>query len=144
MEELIKKLGGLDKIAHFGIGGLIFAFVNNAFMFSLPYENTIELSWGFVLLAPIAGYWVTFLVELCKEQFIDPVFDWKDILATMLGCVFAHIGYIVGYVFHFGNGKDLITTWWGWLIFGVIMAVLAVLWIRWVIRDSRKVRKDKK
>lgn len=140
IDTFIKKVG-LDRITHFGIGGAICAFVTLMFIFSLPYGNTLDLSWKFVLLSPLSGYWVVFIIELCKEFLIDSKPDKWDFLATMLGCVFVHIGAIIGYVFHFGNGKDLITTWWGWLIFGTIMAVLASLWLIWVINSNTKNKK---
>lgn len=137
IERLIKKIG-LDRIAHFGIGAAVCAFVTNMFVFSVAYGDTLEMSWRFTLLCPLAGYWVVFLAGLCKEILIDTRPDKWDFLATMLGCVFVHIGMIIGYAFHFGNGRDLITTTCGWILFGGVFAILAGLWIWWVVRFNRK------
>lgn len=137
MEEFIKKIG-LDRIAHFGIGGTLFGAFVAAFALSLPYGNNVTLSFSDVLLIPMAGYIILAFVEFVKEVFIDNKGDWWDVLATMLGGVFVHICAIVGYIFHLGNGKDLITTTWGWIAFGIVMASLASIWIVWTIRSSRK------
>lgn len=137
MENLIKKIG-LDRIAHFGIGGTLFAAFVGAFALSLPYGNDLALSLKGVLLVPLTGYIVLAFVELVKEVFIDSKGDWYDVLATMLGGVFVHICAIIGYVFHLGNGKDLITTVWGWIAFGAVFAVLAGLWIWWAVRFSKR------
>lgn len=55
MNNLINKIG-IDKIAHFGIGGVICAFITLMFIFSMPYGNTLELNWSFVLFCPLVGY----------------------------------------------------------------------------------------
>lgn len=140
MEEFIKKVG-LDRIAHFGVGGTLFGAFVAAFALSLPYGNNVTLSFKDVLLIPVTGYIILAFVEFVKEVFIDSKGDWYDVLATMLGGMFVHLCAVIGYVFHLGNGKDLITTWWGWLIFGIVMAVLAALWLRWVIKLNRKNKK---
>lgn len=137
MENFIKKVG-LDRIAHFGIGGTLFAAFVGAFALSLPYGNNLELSLKGVLLVPLTGYIVLAFVELVKEVFIDSKGDWYDVLATMLGGVFVHICTIIGYVFHLGNGKDLITTTWGWIVFGGVFAILAGLWLWWVVRFNKR------
>lgn len=44
MNNLINKIG-IDKIAHFGIRGVICAFITLMFIFfSMPYENILELN----------------------------------------------------------------------------------------------------
>lgn len=136
IERLISKIG-LDKIAHFGIGAAICAFVTLVFVFSLPIGNTQEYSWSLVLISPIAGYVLTAIMAWAKEM-NDSSPDIKDFIASMLGCVFVHLGAIIGWLIHFGNGKDLITTWWGWVIFGLIMAALLFFWIRWIVRFFKK------
>ena len=136
MEDFIQK--HLDKVAHFGIGAALFAGFVFAFALSLPYGNTVDLSWKAVLLLPCSGYIILALAEFVKECIVDAKPDWWDVLATFAGGIFVHICAIVGYLFHFGNGKDLITTPFGWVIFGVIMLVLAFFFIRWVIRFNKK------
>lgn len=39
---------------------------------------------------------------------------------------------------HFGIGRDLITTPLGWAVFGIVFAILAGLFVWWVIRFNRK------
>lgn len=136
IERLISKIG-LDKIAHFGIGAAICAFVTLVFVFSLPIGNTQEYSWSLVLISPIAGYVLTAIMAWAKEM-NDQSPDIKDFIASMLGCVFIHLGVVIGWLIHFGNGKDLITTWWGWVIFGLIMATLLFFWVRWTVRFFKK------
>lgn len=137
MDKLIKKIG-LDRITHFGVGGTLFGAFVAAFALSLPYGNNVTMSFGDVLLIPTTGYIILAFVEFVKEVFIDDKGDWWDVLATMLGGVFVHICAVVGYIFHLGNGKDLITTTWGWIVFGVVMAVLTSIWIVWTIKSLRK------
>lgn len=139
MNDLINKIG-LDKIAHFGIGAATCSFITMAFLFSLPIGNIQEYSWSLVLLLPIPGYILTALFAWAKEM-NDNTPDIKDFVASMLGCVFVHIGAVIGWLLHFGNGRDLITTWWGWVIFGVIMTALAVAWVVWVARNLKKTKK---
>ena len=98
--NLIERVG-LDRIAHFGVGGVIFA----AFI---------------------------------KEYFLDSRWDWWDFIATMAGPVFIHLCAILGFALHFGNGKDLITTPLGWVIFSVIVIALAALFVWWVIRFNKR------
>lgn len=133
----MKKIG-LDKFAHFGIGGTLFASFVGAFSLSLPYGEIVELSFRHVLLVPLSGYIILAMAEVVKEVFIDSKGDWWDVLATMLGGIFVHACAIIGYSFHFLNGKDLITSACGWTVFGVVMVALAVLWIIWAIRSARK------
>lgn len=73
-----------------------------------------------------------------KEYFLDSKWDWWDFTATMAGPVFIHICAIAGWLLHFGNGKDLITTPLGWVIFSVIVVALAGLFVWWVIRFNRR------
>lgn len=136
MNDLINKIG-LDKIAHFGIGAAICAFITLVFVFSLPIGNTQEYSWSLVLLSPIAGYVLTAILAWAKEMNDDSP-DIKDFVASMLGCVFIHLGVVIGWLLHYGNGRDLITTWWEWVIFGLIMAALLFLWVRWTVRFFKK------
>ena len=121
MNNLINKIG-IDKIAHFGIGGVICAFITLMFIFSMSYGNTLELNWSFVLFCPLVGYWFVGILAFFKElNDITP--DKKDFFASLLGCVFIHFGAIIGYLFHFGNGKNLITSTWVTLL---VLALFAI------------------
>ncbi len=137
IEEFINKVG-LDRIAHFGIGGVIFAAFNIAFLLSLCAGLMPEPTLRDILIAPLGGYFVAAFAGFIKEYFIDSKWDWWDIVATMAGPVFIHLCAIAGWLLHFGNGKDLITTPPGWAIFSVIAVALAALFVWWVIRFNRR------
>ena len=76
MNNLINKIG-IDKIVHFGIGGTICAFITLMFIFSMPYENILELNWSFVLFCPLVGYWLVGILAFFKEL-NDTTPDKKD------------------------------------------------------------------
>ena len=137
MEKFINKIG-LDRIAHFGIGGVIFAAFNIAFLLSLCAGPVPEPTWRDIFTAPIGGYFIAAFAAFIKEYFLDSKWDWWDFTATMAGPGFIHLCAIAGWLLHFGNGRDLITTPLGWAIFSVIVAALAGLFVWWVIRFNRK------
>lgn len=95
MNNLINKIG-IDKITHFSMGGLICALFT--FIFLLQDFNTLEV-WQ-VLLLPLIGTVVTFVLSIIKEFVIDEVVDWKDIIAGMLGCVPVYIAIGIGILFN--------------------------------------------
>lgn len=97
MDNLINKIG-LDKIAHFGIGGIICAFMT----FIVMLQEIHSFGYKQILLCPFVGYFVTAFWSVIKEYFFDgPRADWKDIVAGMLGCVFIHISVCVGVLFNY-------------------------------------------
>lgn len=95
MKDLINKIG-IDKVTHFSMGGLICALFT--FVFLLQDFNTLEV-WQ-VLLLPLIGTVVTFVLSIIKEFIIDEVVDWKDIIAGMLGCVPVYIAIGIGILFN--------------------------------------------
>lgn len=95
MNNLINKIG-IDKITHFSMGGLICALFT--FIFLLQDFNTLE-AWQ-ILLLPLIGTVVTFVLSIIKEFIIDEVVDWKDIIAGMLGCVPVYIAVGIGILFN--------------------------------------------
>ena len=135
--NLIERIG-LDRIAHFGIGGVLFAAFNFAFLLSLCSGPVPEPTWRDIFIAPIGGYFIAAFAAFIKEYFLDSKWDWWDIAATMAGPVFIHLCAIAGFALHFGNGRDLITTPLGWAIFSIIAIALAGLFVWWVIRFNRK------
>lgn len=137
MEKFINKIG-LDRIAHFGIGGVIFAAFNIAFLLSLCAGPVPEPTWRDIFTAPIGGYFIAAFAAFIKEYFLDSKWDWWDFTATMAGPVFIHLCAIAGWLLHFGNGRDLITTPLGWVIFSVILIALAGLFVWWVIRFNKR------
>lgn len=74
---------GIDKIAHFGVGGLICA------MFTLT-----------AMLMPFVGYIIVFIFSFLKEAIVDGEFNWWDIVAAMIGCVCVHIAVFFGALFY--------------------------------------------
>ena len=95
MNNLINKIG-IDKITHFSMGGLICALFT--FIFLLQDFNTLE-AWQ-ILLLPLIGTVVTFVLSIIKEFIIDEVVDWKDIIAGMLGCIPVYIAIGIGILFN--------------------------------------------
>lgn len=97
MDNLINKIG-LDKITHFGIGGIICAFMT----FIIILQDLHCLSYRSILLYPFLGYFVTAFCSIIKEYFFDgSKADWKDIVAGMLGCVFIHLAVCIGVLFNY-------------------------------------------
>lgn len=103
----------------------------------MPMNNTLELNCGFVLFCPLIGYWLVGILAFFKElDGFTP--DKKDFFASLLCCVFVHLGIIIGYLFHFGNGKNLITSTWGTLLLLAVFAVYFGFFTKWAAKDSKK------
>ncbi len=94
MNDLISKIG-FDKIAHFGIGGWIGAFLT--FMFILQEGN---LSNGMLIASPTVGVLVVFVLSFLKEAIVDSVFSWKDIIASIAGAASMYIAVALGVLFN--------------------------------------------
>lgn len=81
---------GMDKIAHFGIGGIIGAAI--AIVITLAIGD-----YGWVVGAyPFVAHAVVFVLSFVKEKFMDDEFNWLDILASVLGSIAVHISFIIG------------------------------------------------
>ena len=94
MNNWINKIG-LDKFAHFGIGGLICALFTFVFILQDLYVLALIPKWR-IILFPIIGTIVAFFVSIIKEYFFDAKADWKDIIAAMIGCVTVFIAVAFG------------------------------------------------
>ena len=81
----------MDKIAHFGVGGLISAVVT---IMSILQEGCP--STNVLLMIPFIGHAVTFILSVMKEYVIDDNKNWKDILAAMIGSAVIHGSVGVG------------------------------------------------
>lgn len=94
LTKLINKIG-LDKCAHFGIGGLICA------LFTIfCYIATASLTTFQILIFPFIGTVITFIISLIKEYVFDKGReDWNDIWAAMIGCGFVYVTILVGLIF---------------------------------------------
>lgn len=91
--DLIAKIGQ-DKILHFLVGSLI-----TAFMTLIAGLQEPEIGWG-TMGAPTIGFVVTAFFALIKEALIDTEFDWKDLVATLLGTIPIFIATALGTLFH--------------------------------------------
>ena len=81
---------GMDKIAHFGIGGIIGATI--AIVITLARGD-----YGWVAGAyPFISHVVVFILSFIKEKFLDDEYNWLDILASVLGSIAVHMAFIIG------------------------------------------------
>lgn len=134
LDKIIKKVG-LDRVAHFGVGGVIGAAFAVAFLYSLPMaDGVLKLSWWNIQVPFVLGYAVVFLVALAKEFVFDAAPDKWDFLASILGVVPVHLAGVAGWLLHLCNGHDLITATCGWVGFGILFATAAFFWIRWAVK----------
>lgn len=80
----------MDKIAHFGIGGIIGAAI--AIIVTLAIGD-----YGWVVGAyPFISHVVVLILSFIKEKFMDEEYNWLDILASVLGSIAVHIAFILG------------------------------------------------
>lgn len=94
MKELIEKIG-MDKVAHFGIGGLITALFTIVFI--LQDMDVLVIHPWKMLLYPFIGATVTAVVSVVKEIF-DGVVDKKDIYAALIGSATVFIAVFFGII----------------------------------------------
>lgn len=88
----------IDKVAHFGVGGMITACMALVSILQEP------LSVSEILLCPIIGHVCVFILSWMKEYVVDNEINWKDILAAMLGSAVVHVVVGLGVLFGlFGN-----------------------------------------
>lgn len=81
---------GMDKIAHFGIGGIIGAAI--AIVITLARGD-----YGWVVgVYPFISHVVVFILSFVKEKFMDEEYNWLDILASVLGSIAVHMAFIIG------------------------------------------------
>lgn len=81
---------GMDKIAHFGIGGIIGAAV--AIVITLAVGD-----YGWAAGAyPFVAHAIVFILSFIKEKFLDEEYNWLDILASVLGSISVHMAFIIG------------------------------------------------
>ena len=81
---------GMDKIAHFGVGGIIGAAI--AIVITLAIGD-----YGWVVgVYPFVSHVVVFILSFVKEKFMDDEYNWLDILASVLGSIAVHLAFIIG------------------------------------------------
>lgn len=91
-DNLIKKYG-VDKLLHHAFGGLLCAFIS---VIAILQDGT--LNWSAVAY-PTIGSALVFVLSIIKE-YIDTEFNWKDILAAMLGCLWVYLAVFIGIAFY--------------------------------------------
>lgn len=88
----------MDKVAHFGVGGLITAAV--AIVAMLQDIDILLCETWRALLYPIIGTVVTVFVSVIKELLIDGSSDWKDLYAALYGSGIVFVASFVGWLLH--------------------------------------------
>lgn len=96
MKTIIEKIG-MDKVAHFGVGGLITALFTIVFI--LQDMGTLVFHPWKMLLYPFIGAAVTAVASVVKELF-DETPDKKDILAALIGSAVVFVAVFFGIIFY--------------------------------------------
>lgn len=93
INDFLAKVG-TDKVLHFFGGGFLCAILA---MISLLQDGvfTNRMIFGSILIGTIAVIFVSVIKEIA-----DGKFDWKDILAAVLGCVVIFMAAAVGVLFN--------------------------------------------
>ena len=96
MKKIINyfKSWGMDKWAHFGVGGLICAVVTLVFLCTL---NPIQISWGMIF-APFPGLVLVGILSTIKELTDSTGFCLPDIIAALIGCGTVEVAVIIGII----------------------------------------------
>lgn len=97
-EKISKFFGGMDKVAHFGIGGLLCG-MTTLFIFCLMPMTLVTYPFLMTVI-PLAGYIIVGGLSVFKELKLDPSTDWKDVWMSVLGCVPVHATAIIGMVIY--------------------------------------------
>jgi hypothetical protein len=103
MKEIIKRFAGVDKAAHFGIGGLITAIFTIVFIMQ-DMGSLIFTPWR-MLLYPFIGTAVTAIVSVAKEMLWDEQPDWYDLYAALIGSATIFVATFFGIVFFVGTSN---------------------------------------
>lgn len=98
MNNWIKKIG-IDKFAHFGIGGLICAIFTFVFILQ-DLALIVTLPAWRIMLLPTIGTIVTLIVSVIKELLFDLTADWNDLWAALIGCGFVYVSVAIGMLFN--------------------------------------------
>lgn len=101
MKQFFEKLKGMDKIAHFGIGGLITALFTIVFI-TQDMPAFLLHPWK-MMLYPFIGTAATALVSVVKEALVDENADWYDLYAALLGSALIFIAVFFGVLFYLGS-----------------------------------------
>lgn len=97
MKAFIEKTG-MDKVAHFGVGGLITALLTIVCLLQ-DMDILLNEPWR-IAFYPIIGSVVTAVISVLKELLIDEVRDWKDLYAAMIGSATVFVSALIGMVLY--------------------------------------------
>jgi len=100
MDKFIEKIG-MDKVAHFGVGGLITALFTIVFV--MQDMGTLIFNPWRMMLYPFIGTAVTAIVSVVKEVLMDEQPDWYDFYAAMLGSALIFVAVFFGILFYVGT-----------------------------------------
>lgn len=94
LNKLVEKIG-TDKVLHFFGGGFLCAFMT---LICLLQDGVFKnrAVFGSILIGTIAVVFVSVIKEIA-----DTKFDWKDILAAVLGCVAIAASAGIGILFNY-------------------------------------------
>lgn len=95
LDNLITKVGN-DKVLHFLGGGFICSLVS--FVVILQESGLSSLR---KIAAVLIGTIVVAMLSVMKELFFDAEADWKDVLASVLGCIPVFIAVAIGVLFNY-------------------------------------------
>lgn len=95
IDNLIGKVG-YDKVFHYLGGGFICSLIS--FVVILQENSLSSLR---KIAAVSIGTIVVFILSLMKELFFDKETDWKDVLASVLGCLPVFIAVAIGVWFNY-------------------------------------------
>lgn len=95
----------MDKVAHFGVGGLITAIFTIGFIMQ-DMGSLIFTPWR-TLLYPFIGTAVTAIISVAKEMLWDEQPDWYDLYAALIGSSTIFIAVFFGVLFFIGTSNLL-------------------------------------
>lgn len=95
LDNFVSKVGN-DKVLHFLGGGYICSLIT--FMVILQ-ENF--MSYGQEIESVFIGTIAVFILSAMKEMIMDSKSDWKDVLASILGCVPVFVFVALGVLFNY-------------------------------------------
>lgn len=134
MDSIIKFFGGMDKIAHFGIGWAIASACTAWFVLQNAF-----ITCPLIAISPFVGTLIVAFLSWCKEFYIDAKFEWKDIFASVLGAIGNHIVWLIAALFHYlgTNGLYIASVIPMPLILAAVIA-FAGFWCKWCSRYYNK------
>lgn len=100
MNKFIEKIG-MDKVAHFGVGGLVTALFTIVFVMQ-DMGSLIFTPWR-MMLYPFIGAAVSAIVSVAKEMLMDEHPDWYDLYAALLGSAIVFVAVFFGILFYVGS-----------------------------------------